>query len=232
MNKLICFAHRGASGHEKENTLPAMEKAISLGAEWIELDVYAVEGELVVIHDQRLERTTNGSGYVVEKSLKYLRSLDAGNGQPIPTLREVLDLVNRRVGINVELKGFDTAQPTVSLVKDYVKNKGWSYDQFILSSFNQYELVKAKSLQPEIKIGALVAGIPLGYARFAQELKAYSVHPYVEFLNETFVKDAHERGLKVFVFTVNHPENLARVAALGVDGVFTNYPELVTSGTK
>ncbi|MBW2092706.1 MAG: glycerophosphodiester phosphodiesterase [Deltaproteobacteria bacterium] len=228
MTKLICFAHRGASGHEKENTLPAMEKAIALGAEWVELDVYAVEGELVVIHDQRLERTTNGSGYVMEKSLKYLRSLDAGNGQTIPTLREVLDLVDRRVGINVELKGFNTAEPAISLVNDYVKNRGWSYDQFILSSFNHYELVSAKSLQPEIKIGAFVAGIPLGYARFAQELGAYSVHPYLEFLNKPFVKDAHERDLKIFVFTVNHPEDLARVEALGVDGIFTNFPELVT----
>ena len=92
MKKLVCFAHRGASGHEPENTLSAVEKAIELGADWIEVDVHAVKGELIVVHDERLERTTNGGrGYVTEKPLAYLRSLDAGKGQRIPALREILD---------------------------------------------------------------------------------------------------------------------------------------------
>ena len=117
MKKLICFAHRGASGHEPENTLSAVEKAIELGADWIEVDVYAVKGELIIIHDERLERTTNGTGYVRDTSLAYLRSLDAGKGQCIPTLREVLDSVDRRAGINVELKGPNTAGLAVSLIE-------------------------------------------------------------------------------------------------------------------
>ncbi len=128
MKKLLCFAHRGASGHEPENTLLAVEKAIVLGADWIEVDVYAVEGELIVIHDERLERTTNGTGCVMDKTLAYLRSLDAGKGQRIPTLREVFDCVDRRVGINVELKGPDTAGLAVSLIDEYVSHKGWNYD--------------------------------------------------------------------------------------------------------
>jgi glycerophosphoryl diester phosphodiesterase len=90
---MICFGHRGAAGYAPENTLASVEKAISLGADWVEVDVYAVENELVVIHDDRLERTTNGSGYIIEQSLEYLRSLDAGEGEKIPFLREIFDLV-------------------------------------------------------------------------------------------------------------------------------------------
>lgn len=224
---MICFAHRGASGHAPENTLAAMEKAVSLGADWVELDVYAVEDELVVIHDDRLERTTNGSGYVIEQSLQYLRSLDAGNGEKIPLLHEVFDLINRRAGINVELKGPATAAPVVSLVNHYVTNRGWDYSQILLSSFNHHELQWARHLEPRILTGALTLGLHLNYARFAEELGAYSVHPGIEFLNQAFVEDAHQRGLKVFAYTVNRPEDLARVQSLGVDGVFTDYPEIV-----
>lgn len=229
MNRLLCFGHRGAAGHAPENTLAAVEKAISLGADWVEVDVYAVEGELVVIHDDRLERTTNGAGYVMEQSLEYLRSLDAGNGEKIPFLGEVFEQVNRRAGVNVELKGPETAAPVARLIDHYVKERGWRYQEFLVSSFDHHALRAIKHLQPNIRTGALSLALPLEYARFAEELGAYSVHPGMEFLNRAFVEDAHRRGLKVFVYTVNRQEDLARVAALGVDGVFTDYPELVAS---
>jgi len=229
MNKLICFAHRGASGYEPENTLSAVEKAIALGADWIEIDVYIVEKELVVFHDQRLERTTNGTGLIMEQSLEYIRSLDAGNGQRIPTLQEVLNLVNRRAGINIELKGPGTADKTVSLIQGNIRSEKWAYEKFLISSFNHHELARVKYVEPFIKTGALVVGIPIGYARFAQELGAYSVHCNLDFINEAFVQDAHARSLKVFVFTVNNQDDLARMKALGVDGVFTNYPEIAIS---
>ncbi len=225
--EFVCFAHRGASGHEPENTLLAIEKALSLGAAWIEIDVFCVEGELVVIHDERLEYTTNGRGYVTEKTLAHLRTLDAGKGQSIPLLREVFDLVQRRAGINVELKGAGTAAPAVQLVRDYIVNRGWHYDQVILSSFDHRELSVVKPLDPEIRTGALILGVPRHYARFAEELKAFSVHAGLAFANRAFVEDAHQRGLKFYVYTVNFPDDLDRVRAMGADGVFTNFPELV-----
>ncbi len=228
-HEFLCFAHRGASGHEPENTLLAIEKALSLGAPWIEIDVFSVEDELVVIHDERLEYRTNGSGYVTEKTLAYLRTLDAGKGQRIPLLREVFDLVQHRAGINVELKGAGTTIPAVKLIKDYIRHHGWHYDQVILSSFNHQELARVKHLDPDIRIGALVLGIPRHYAKFAEELQAFSVHAGLAFVNPVFVDDAHRRGLKVFVFTVNFPDDLNRMRAMGVDGVFTNFPELVLS---
>lgn len=224
---MICIGHRGAAGHAPENTLASVEKAISLRADWVEVDVYSVENELLVIHDERLERTTNGSGYVTEQSLAYLRSLDAGGGERIPFLHEVFDLVNCRAGINVELKGPGTAAPVVSLVNRYVKERGRDYRQILISSFNHHELQLVKRLEPRILTGALILALPLDFARFAEELGAYAVHPGSEFINREFVEDAHRRGLKVFVYTINHPDDLARMKALGVDGVFTDYPEIV-----
>jgi glycerophosphoryl diester phosphodiesterase len=227
MKKLICFAHRGASGHEPENTLAAVASAIVLGADWIEVDVYAVAGELIVIHDELLERTTNGSGYVRDKSLAYLRSLDAGKGQRIPTLREVFNSVDHRAGINVELKGPKTAGLAVSLIEEYVKERQWNYEQFIVSSFNRRQLRKVRKLNPHIRIGILIDRPRRHYAIFARRCRAYSVHAQINIVSARFITRAHERGLKVFVYTVNSPEDIDRLQALGVDGIFTDFPELV-----
>jgi glycerophosphoryl diester phosphodiesterase len=228
----ICIAHRGASGHEPENTLSAVEKAVAMGAPWIEIDVFAVEGELVVIHDERLETTTNGTGHVMQCSLAYLRSLDAGKGQKIPLLREVFELTKGRVGVNVELKGPETAAPVVKLIDEYEAFLGMYSGQILVSSFNHRELAKVRSLNPDIAIGALGFGLPPAYAKFAQDLGAVSVHTSLALVNRAFADDAHRRGLKVFVYTVNHPDDLRRVRTMGVDGVFTNYPEIVLSDNR
>ncbi len=227
MINLLCFAHRGASGHEPENTLSAVEKAIVLGTDWIEVDVYAVEGELIVIHDARLERTTNGIGKVMDKTLAYLRSLDSGKGQRIPTLREIFDCVDLRVGINVHLKGHDTAGFAVSLINEYTSKRGWNCDQFILSSSSQRELIRVKKLDPSIKIGIIIGGRQRQYKKFTRRFATYSVHAHIDLVNAEFITDAHQRGLKVFVYTVNHPDDIARLEAMGVDGIFTDFPELV-----
>jgi glycerophosphoryl diester phosphodiesterase len=231
MKRLICFAHRGASGHEPENTLSAVEKGIELGADWIEVDVYAVKGELIVIHDERLERTTNGAGYIRDKSLAYLRSLDAGKGQSIPTLREVLDSVDGRAGINVELKGPKTWGVAVSLIEEYVTEGQWNYDQFIVSSFNRRQLRKVRKLNPHIRIGILIDRPRRHYAIFARRYDAYSVHVQSDLASARFIARAHERGLKVFVYTVNSSQEIDRLQALGVDGIFTDFPELVVKSS-
>lgn len=227
MKEFICFAHRGASGHEPENTLAAVEKAIALGADWIEVDVHVVAGELIIIHDELLDRTTNGTGYFRDKSFAYLRSLDAGKGQCIPTLREVFDSADRRAGINVELKGPKTASLTVSLIEEYVRERQWHYEQFIVSSFNRSELKKVRKLNPHIRIGILIDRPRRHYAIFARRYHAYSVHAQISIASARFIARAHERGLKVFVYMVNSPEDIDRLQALGVDGIFTDFPELV-----
>ena len=228
MKKILCFAHRGASGHEPENTLSALEKAVHLEADWIEVDVFAVEGEVIVIHDERLERTTNGAGRLMDKSFAYLRSLDAGNGQRIPTLREAFDCVNRRAGINVELKGPGTAELTVSLINEYIHKKGWNYDQFIVSSFNQHDLAIVKKHDPHIKIGIVIGGLHRRYKQCVRRCAAYSVHPRIDLVNEELMRSAHQLGLKVFAYTVNQPEDISRLGSFGVDGIFTDFPEFIT----
>ena len=226
MSEFILFAHRGASGYEPENTLSAFELALAMGVPWIELDVYAVDGELVVIHDDRLERTTNGTGLVMDKSLSHLRSLDAGKGQRIPLLREVFDLVGDRAGINIELKGPKTAAPVSAHIAAVLTERRMTAIQFIVSSFNHQELLRFKGMYPEIRLGALVSGVPWRNARFAEKMGAYAVHAGMNIVTRRFVAAAHRRELKIFVYTVNTGEDLKRIQDMGVDGVFTNYPDI------
>jgi len=223
MRDFLCIGHRGARGLEPENTLCSIRKALALGADGVEIDVYAVEDQLVVIHDETLERTTNGSGRVEAQSFDYLRSLDAGNGEKIPTLSEVLDTVDRRAFVNIELKGKNTAGLTSGLIGEYLAKHGWKNEAFLVSSFDLDELEKLKS--SGLRLGALFTKPPENYADIAKSLGAYSVNIAVESANEAFVTDAHSHGLKVFVYTVNSIDEIKRIQAIGADGVFTDYPD-------
>ncbi len=213
-------------GYAPENTLKSIAKAIELGTHWIEIDVHHVDNHLIVIHDDRLERTTNGNGRVSDKTFAYLRILDAGEGEKIPTLDEVLDLTAQRVGLNIELKGPNTAEPVVRLIHERCGLE-WDIDQFLVSSFNRNEIKKVKQLDHQIRVGALMCGFPFFNARFAEKLGAYSVHQCLRFINHKLVRDAHRRNLKVFVYTVNEPEDIERMIHMEIDGVFTNYPDRV-----
>lgn len=225
-HKMLCIGHRGAMGHAPENTLLSINKAIEMGADWVEVDVYLVEGELIVIHDPLLERTTNGAGAVMEQSLDTLRSLDAGRGEKIPFLREVFDLVDKRVGINVELKGPKTAVSTVNFIHDQIEN-GWSYDNILVSSFDHTMLRTVQQLDDRIKIGALIFHEPDDLAQVVKEMNAFSINPWLMAVTETFVQNAHDQGLQVYVYTVNEPDDIERMRQWRVDGIFTNYPDRV-----
>jgi len=224
--ELLCIGHRGAMGHAPENTLSSIRKALALGTPCMEIDVYSVDGHLVVFHDSRLERTTNGTGYLLDQKFADLRKLDAGNGEKIPTLNEAFEAINLNAGVNIELKGPDTANPVVNFIAN-MRESGWNDDLVLVSSFNHRELSLLNKLDPRIKLGAMMVGLPMDDAEFAESLGAYSVHLSIEFIDRRFVKDAHARDLRVFVFTVDHPEDIDKMRELGVDGVFTNYPERV-----
>ena len=223
--KLFCFGHRGARGHEPENTVRSVRKALELGADGVEVDVHFADGKLVVIHDDTLGRTTNGRGRVTKKSFAYLRSLDAGSGERIPTLAEIFAAVNRRAIINVELKGPHTAAPVTALIAEYVNRHGWSFDDFLVSSFDHARIREAKEWCPDIRIGALIMKTPRGLAKFAETLGAWSLHADKRCVTPKLVADAHARGLKVFVFTINQPGEIVRMKTLGVDGIFSDFPE-------
>jgi glycerophosphoryl diester phosphodiesterase len=228
--RLFCFGHRGARGHEPENTLRSVRKALELGTDGVEVDVYYVDGELVVIHDRSLGRTTNGSGWVLRKSFAYLRSLDAGQGETIPTLAEVFDTVQHRAVINVELKGPRTAAPVVDLIDQYVQQRGWRYEEFLVSSFDHAQLREVRRLRPEIRLGVLVDKVPRRLIAKAGQLGAWSVNLPGKRVTPALIAEAHRCGLKVLAFTVNKPEEILRLEKLGVDGVFSDYPERVTLG--
>ena len=222
---MLCIGHRGARGHAPENTLASVRKAIELGADWVEIDVYRVDGELVVFHDDRLERTTSGTGFLMDQSFDYLRGLDAGKGEQIPTLAEVFDLAAEQVGINVELKGPGTAEPVVR----FLQERGANLSRVLLSSFRHEELRQVQQLDAEVRLGALFVELPVDAIEQAQALGAWSINPVKEAVTEAFVAAAHGAGFKVLVFTVNEVADMERLKAMGVDGLFTDYPDRLMS---
>lgn len=219
------IAHRGASGDFPENTLLAIEQAIAQAADAIEIDLFAVDGQLIVIHDHHLQRTTNGSGSIYDYSLEQLQQFDAGQGQTIPTLWQVLQLLQpSSLWLNLELKGADTVKPLIALLQRAEQQLQFDCSRLLVSSFNHHLLAELALLRPDIKLAALTASLPLQYAAFASELNAYAVNCDVSFISPAFVADAKARNLKVYVYTVDQADDIARLQHYGVDGIFTNYP--------
>jgi len=226
---LTVIGHRGARGHAPENTLLGIDACIRLGAPWVEFDVQQHGEALLLMHDLRLERTTNGHGRLSEHSFDALRRLDAGQGQQIPTLQEALDLVDQRVGINIELKTWSGCAVAVARVlRDYLVD-GWPAERLLVSSFHLPELWEFKQLLPEVPLGVLYCGVPLDWAGAASELKAATLNISDEFVDDKLIADAHARGLKLYAYTVNHPDEMRRLQAQGVDGIFTDYPDRALS---
>ncbi|NCP65778.1 MAG: glycerophosphodiester phosphodiesterase [Paraglaciecola sp.] len=222
---MLIFAHRGASAYAPENTLAAIRKALELKVDGIEIDVHQVEQGLVVIHDRWVHRTTNGKGQLRDHSLASLQTLDAGLGEHVPSLLQVLQLIAGRCLLNIEIKGVNDLSLLQEHIEIAVEKYHFSLDQIIVSSFDHHLLRALKTTLPRVKIGALTATKPIDYAAFAQTLQAYSVNADVSFLDEAFVADAHQRGLKVYVYTVDEPADLLELTQWGVDGVFSNAPD-------
>ncbi len=225
LHPFIRIGHRGAYDYEPENTLRSFEKAIELGVDMIELDVYqCASHELVVMHDDDVDRTTNGHGPVEAKTLAQLKLLDAGKGEKIPTLQEVFDLVNRKVKINIELKGPHTAQATADLIYLYVNSKGWRFDDFYVSSFDHQELMRFHAACPQVKIGGLYESSRKPFAK--KNYKSfYAIGVAKNSLTQKYIDRAHKKGLKIFAYTVNDADEIKKMKAMGVDGIFSNYPD-------
>lgn len=228
---MIIIGHRGAKDYAPENTLLSIQKAIELGVDYVEFDVHSLkDGSLVIIHDVTLDRTTNGHGFVADKTLAEIKQLDAGLGEKIPTLQEVLDLVNRKVKVIIEISGLlPIATKVADVIDEYVEEKNWKYDDFMVSSFNHPELKIFKDLVPEVKIGANTSGVPISYAQFAQELDAdFLTTENCYLTDDVFVKDAHQRGIQVILYTINSQEVFNRYKEFGIDGVISDAPDKIT----
>jgi glycerophosphoryl diester phosphodiesterase len=224
---------RGAAGLEPENTLRSFRRALELGVDMVELDVHVLtSGELVVIHDEDVDRTTNGHGKVWDISFDDIRKLDAGKGEKVPTLQEVLDLIDRKVPLNIELKGPDTALPVSRVIKDYT-DRGWLKTGFIVSSFRHNELRKFKKFRPDIKIAVLLDGRqwkdlsanPAEAVRLAESMNASAINPGLKFVDKELVETAHRAGLAVNAYTLIENSDVQKMADIGVDGIFANFPD-------
>ena len=194
----------------------------------IELDVHLCKsGEVVVIHNKKVNSTTNGKGYVKNKTLKELKKLNIKDSQKIPQLEEVLNLIKQKVKINIELKGANTAKPVLKIIEKYVKNKKWKYDDFLISSFDFDELEKFYKLNNKIKLGILIDKVPKNLEEFAKSINAYSLNIDLRITNLKIVEYAHNIKLKVFVWTVNKEKDIEKMKKINVDGIFSNYPDRI-----
>lgn len=228
MNNPLRFGHRGACGYAPENTIASFRKAIELGVDMMEFDVRLCKsGEVIILHDEKVDRMTNGHGPVSNLSLSEVKSLIVKGGEHIPTLEEALDVIDRKTKIIIELKHREVVEPTAAIVRRYIEARGWSHEDFLATSFNHHFLARFRELCPGVGLVPILAGEPLTYAEFGQQLGAYSVNMAFPFLTREFIEDAHQRGLKVFAWTVNEPDDIARVKTLPVDGIFSNFPDRI-----
>lgn len=224
---LLCIAHRGGRTLGSENALSTIEKALNLGADGIEIDVWEVAGELLVTHDRYLGRVIQGQGRLLDIKVDEVSQLRFSDGESIATLQQVLSLVGERALINIEIKGPHCAPLVAQQVMSHCQKNQCVIEQYVISSFDHHQLFWLKQHYPQLRRGVLVSAIPLDFSQCCDKLGAYSFHPNVDFINEKLVEDALKRKLKVWVYTVNEIQDFAELAAMGVEGVFTDFPERV-----
>ncbi len=228
------WAHRGASAYAPENTMPAFELAIRMGADGVELDVQrSADGHLVVIHDETINRTSNGAGKVVDLTLEELRRCDFNNGfvgrrnVKIPTLREALELFRpTNVTVNVELKNTVELYPGMEHEALRAVRDAGLLDQVVFSSFNHYSLANLRGLIGPEHLALLLTDALYDPWRYAKSFGAGAINPDHSALQlPGYVWYAHEVGIKVNTWTVNKPEVARWAAGLGVDAIITNLPD-------
>ncbi|MEM7009057.1 MAG: glycerophosphodiester phosphodiesterase family protein [Thermodesulfobacteriota bacterium] len=220
--QFIKIAHRGASAYEPENTLKSFERAIELKSDMIEFDVReSLDGHLVVFHDQTVDRTTNGSGHISHKTLSELKELDAGHGEQIPTLEQVIELGKGRAKFVLEIK------------QDRLEEKIGSYllkndllDDVYVVSFKPKRLKMLKELNHRIKTGLIVFASlnPIG---LALNCGADFVAPFRWFVTDSLVKRARDSGLYTFTWTVDETIKAHSMKQKGVSGIVTNKPDII-----
>lgn len=226
--KPLIIGHRGAMGHETENTLASVQKALDLGVDMIEIDVFKIEsGEIVVFHDDTVDRLTNGPGKIEEYNIVDLKRLILDGGHQIPMLQDVLELIDNKAALNIELKGANTSDRVNFIMDYYVREKGWSPENFIISSFNWDELKEMRRINKEIAIAVLTEDEPADAIPMAKELNAVAINPYFKKLTAENTLAMKEAGFKIYTWTVNEPQDIVAMQKLGVDGIITNFPERV-----
>ncbi len=230
------IAHRGASGYAPENTLLSFKKAIEMGSHAVEFDVQmTADGKLVVIHDETLERTTDGKGFVIYSNYDYIKGLSAGKwfgaayeDERVPTLEEVLDLYNNKTSIHLEIKKmFIDKRNIEDKIYDTLKNVGM-LENVKISSFN-HRTLKYMSDNYDLEIGMLTASGMVEVDKYINNsgIRVSSINPSGEYVDEEFVKVCHDNNYKVYSYTVNEQVVAKKFQEFGVDGIYTNYPNIM-----
>lgn len=235
MKKALVWAHRGASGYAPENTLEAFSKAVEMGADGVELDIQLTkDGEIVVIHDETIDRTSDGKGWVKDLTLEELRKYNYNRTKPeyahadIPTMKEVFELLKpTSLFINIEIKSgvifyHEIEEKILKLTKEMAME-----DRVCYSSFNHYTVKKIKGLKPDAMVGFLYADGPIDMPEYGQKHGVDALHPALYNLQyDGFVKECKEKNLKLHVWTVNEKEHMNMCCLMGVEAIITNYPDV------
>lgn len=233
----LIYGHRGASGYAPENTLEAFRLAMEMGADGFELDVHmSRDGELVVIHDESVDRTTNGTGFVKDLTLAQLKALDACNGMDayrgakIPTLAEVYDLIrNTHHIVNVEIKTDECFYPQIEEKCLALAKKKGVEERIIYSSFNHYTLMRMRQLKPDVKLGMLFGDIMVKPWEYAKQLSVDYLHPMkMNIYVPGFAEGTYDVGYGINMWTINDPETMAQCLKQNA-GIITNYPDVAVA---
>lgn len=220
---VLRIGHRGAAGHAPENTLKSISTAIALGADLIEVDVQRTsDGSLVIIHDKRVDRTTDGTGYVSSITLDDIRKLRTADGQQIPTLKEVLALAHGRAGLILEIISPGIGEQVCAEVREF----GFT-DPIIYASFLHAELLTVRLAEPLAETLALLEGIPIVPTTFAIDAKASVVGLAIDSITAPFINALHDAGLRVFIYTVNDARDIQWVKSLKANGIISDFPERI-----
>jgi glycerophosphoryl diester phosphodiesterase len=216
----MILGHRGASGEAPENTLRAFALAAEQGADGVELDVQpSADGALVIMHDDTVDRTTNGRGRVADLTYAALAALDAGAGEPVPTLEEALTLARGRLFVDIEIKD-PGVEPAVAALVDRL---GMA-DEVAISSFYPASLAAMRATAPHLRRWLLSGEWSPVVLQVALDLGAVGVAPHHRHIDAALVEAARARGLAVVAWTVNAPADIERLLALGLDALITDYP--------
>ena len=215
-------------GHVTENTIPSIKKAIELGVDGIEIDVFKCKsGEIVVFHDKKLDRLTNSSGYIEDLSYDSINKIKVMGKYRIPQLIEVIDILPNEIFLNIELKGEETAKKVNEIITEFINRTESKLDRFIISSFNWKELEKFRLFNSKIPIAVLTDTTPLNAISVAKKLNAVAINPNYKLLNKNTVNEIKKEGLKIFPYTVNSLNDIDKMKTFRVDGIITDYPERI-----
>ena len=227
---VLRIGHRGSKGYIAENTLESINHAILLGVDGIEIDIFkCLSGELVLSHENDLKRLTGKSGQLEKLTLNDLKKFLVVGKYKIPTLKDVLTIIETPLFVNIELKGLNTAQATSEIITDLSINTSWSLENFIISSFNWNELEQFRSIDKNTSVGVLVSkSMSINEAiEFGKKINAQAIHPNFKILNDKTVKKIKNNGFKIYTWTVNNEDDINFMKKLQVDGIISDYPDRI-----